>query len=217
MSDLFVEVDEALKQERLEKLWKDYGGFVLGIIAALILGTAAKAGYASYVKHENQKQTLIILEQIEDGEYSAEDIASIQSKLKKPLRAIHAFQAAGLFVGEGKLDQAKEQYQKTHEFSKSKMPVLANLAAYMNISYTENTEEKYALLQDIAEDENNLWRYHAYLDLALIEAREKQDYQKARAHLGVILEKETTPETLRQKAQSLDVVYRLKEKIKTQQ
>lgn len=216
MSDLFTEVDEALKQERLEKLWKDYGGFVIGVIAALILGTAAKAGYASYVKHENEKQTEIILEQIEDGEYSAADIVSIEDKLKKPLRAIHAFQAAGLFVEGGQMDQAKEQYQKVIELSEGRNPTLANLSTYIDVTHTQDTEEKYALLQNIADDEDNLWRYHAHLDLALIEAREKANYPKAREHLGIILEKETTPQTLRQKAQSLDVVYRLKEKIKTQ-
>ena len=45
MADIFAEVDEELKQERLEKLWKEYGGIFISCIAAIILGTAANSGY----------------------------------------------------------------------------------------------------------------------------------------------------------------------------
>ena len=60
MADLFVEVDEALKQERLENIWKKYGGLFISVLIAIILGTAANAGYKYWKKSANIKQTDIL-------------------------------------------------------------------------------------------------------------------------------------------------------------
>ena len=38
--ELIHEVEEDLKREKLEKLWKEYGNYVIGAILALVLGTA---------------------------------------------------------------------------------------------------------------------------------------------------------------------------------
>jgi hypothetical protein len=52
MSDIFQEVDEALKRERLEKLWKRYGNFV---IAAMVLVIAGVGGWRGYQWWEARK------------------------------------------------------------------------------------------------------------------------------------------------------------------
>lgn len=38
MGDIFREIDEELRQERFEKLWRSYGKYVLAISVALVLG-----------------------------------------------------------------------------------------------------------------------------------------------------------------------------------
>lgn len=40
MGDIFREVDEELKQERLEKLWKRYGKFVIAAAVLIVVGVA---------------------------------------------------------------------------------------------------------------------------------------------------------------------------------
>lgn len=45
MADIFHEVDEAVRRERLEKIWKQYGNY---IIAAAILIVAAVGGWRGY-------------------------------------------------------------------------------------------------------------------------------------------------------------------------
>lgn len=45
-SEEFIrEVDEELQRERLAKLWRRYGGLVVGLAALLVVGTAAKVGW----------------------------------------------------------------------------------------------------------------------------------------------------------------------------
>jgi hypothetical protein len=45
MSDIFQEVDEAVRREKLEKLWKRYGNFVIAAAVLVVLGVGAWRGY----------------------------------------------------------------------------------------------------------------------------------------------------------------------------
>ena len=45
MADIFKEIDEELRREKLEKLWEQYGTYVLGAAAAIVI---AVGGYQLY-------------------------------------------------------------------------------------------------------------------------------------------------------------------------
>ena len=42
MSDIFREVEEDVRRERLEKIWKEYGDYIVAALALLILAGAAR-------------------------------------------------------------------------------------------------------------------------------------------------------------------------------
>ena len=48
MADIFKEVDEDLRRDNLEKLWKKYGFQFIGMAAALVLAVAAVQGWKAY-------------------------------------------------------------------------------------------------------------------------------------------------------------------------
>jgi hypothetical protein len=48
LSDIFREVDEEVRRDKLAALWKKYGNYVIGAAAALVLGTAASVGWREY-------------------------------------------------------------------------------------------------------------------------------------------------------------------------
>jgi hypothetical protein len=52
VSDIFQEVDEEVRRERLEKLWKEYGNY---IVAALILVLACVGAWRGYVYWQERK------------------------------------------------------------------------------------------------------------------------------------------------------------------
>ncbi|MBV9522750.1 MAG: tetratricopeptide repeat protein [Alphaproteobacteria bacterium] len=52
MSDIFQEVDEEVRRERLEQLWKQYGNY---IIAALVLVLACVGAWRGYVYWQERK------------------------------------------------------------------------------------------------------------------------------------------------------------------
>ena len=49
MSDIFREVEEDVRKERLEKLWKAYGDYAIALMAVIILGVA---GYELWLRYE---------------------------------------------------------------------------------------------------------------------------------------------------------------------
>ncbi len=48
MADIFKEVDEDLRRENLEKLWKKYGLYLMGLAAMVVLAVAGVQGWRAY-------------------------------------------------------------------------------------------------------------------------------------------------------------------------
>jgi hypothetical protein len=40
MSDVFAEIDEVMRQERLQKIWNEYGSWIIAGLVILLLATA---------------------------------------------------------------------------------------------------------------------------------------------------------------------------------
>ena len=53
MSDIFHEVEEDVRRERYEKLWKQYGDYVIAGVAVIVI---AVAGYKFYQRYELQQR-----------------------------------------------------------------------------------------------------------------------------------------------------------------
>ena len=45
MSDIFREVDEEVRRERLEQLWKRYGNYIIAVALVILVGVGAWRGY----------------------------------------------------------------------------------------------------------------------------------------------------------------------------
>ncbi len=213
MSDLLVEVDEALKQERLEKLWQKYGGFLIGFLVVVILGTAANEGYKSWKVRQNTKQTNIYLDAIEDKQATYETILKEADKITNSgLKDLARLHAAGLAIENNDIKAAIAIYKDISTNNNSYI-VATYIAKYMitNLDNSLSAEEKRKRYKALSDDINNPWRFHARFEMALLDAHEFQDYKSARANLSIIMKEETLAQTLKQKAKSLDILYAAKE------
>ena len=56
MGDIFREIDEELRQERFEKLWKAYGKYVIAAAVALLLGVAGYQAWDRYRTSQSQSE-----------------------------------------------------------------------------------------------------------------------------------------------------------------
>ncbi len=215
MADIFVEVDEALKQEKLQTLWEKYGGILIGTVFAVILGTAANAGYKSWKHGHDTKQTDIYLSAIDTPSPSADDIISATEQMDGGLKTLALVKAAGTAYKNGNTDKAAEIYATIAADDKADSN-LKHLAAYM-IAHTSSSlsnKEKLVSFQAMAQNDESPWQVYAKLDAALLLAQEQQDYTAARTYLKEIIDYERAPQSIRQKAQSIDILYALKETTK---
>lgn len=212
MSDIFVEVDEALKQEKLENLWQKYGGLLIGAIIAIILGTAANAGYDAWKTNHDTKQTAIYLSAIENENATAADLIKTSEKVEGGLKTITEINAASAALKDGNKKEAAKLFAQISTDDQADENFRA-LATYMTIhtSSDMSTEQKLISLEAIANDAENPWNLYAKLDAALILGEHQNDFTKARKLLQEINETEKAPKTLRQKAQSINILYALKE------
>ncbi len=215
MSDLLTEVDEALKQERLEKLWQQYGTAIISLIVAIIAGATIHAGYKSWTSSVNETQTARYLSVMEKPDTHAEDILAISPELQDNLQKLSALYASGIAHENNDEAKALEIYTQNTDINSD--DAITALLSYMSILHgSKSNDEKRAALEKITSSETHPWRNHAALESAVLEAREYQNYTKARAYLKTIKMASHTPQTLKQKAQSLDILYALKEKISKQ-
>ena len=53
MTDIFREVEEDVRRERFEKLWKQYGDYIIAGAAAVVIGVA---GYKLWTRYEDQQR-----------------------------------------------------------------------------------------------------------------------------------------------------------------
>ena len=55
MSDIFREVEEDVRRERFEQLWKQYGDYVIALVALLVIGVAGFQLWRVYEQRERNK------------------------------------------------------------------------------------------------------------------------------------------------------------------
>ncbi|MEH6632712.1 MAG: tetratricopeptide repeat protein [Halopseudomonas aestusnigri] len=75
MADIFQEIEEDLKRERVEVLWKKYGNWVIGAAVAVVAVTAGIQGWGSYQKSVQSEKSVIFAAAFELSEAGKTDEA----------------------------------------------------------------------------------------------------------------------------------------------
>lgn len=207
MSDIFREVDEALQQEKWEKIWQEYKATIIACIGILILGTAAMTTYRSWDAGRDAKETAKLLTALE----SKNPEAAVQEAIKKTRsghEALGALSKAGLLIEEDKTEEAVSIYKDLAE-NRSAPKDLRNLA---RILYSQNAQSSSIdILKPLLTDEKSPWIWHARLQAAVTAAHSNNDYKQAMAYLKPFDAVTNIPLSLKQRAQALSHVYALKQ------
>lgn len=217
MSDLIAEVDEALRRERLEKLWKQYGNYLIAFLLALVLGTGFFSAYASWEKGEKAEQTGRLMALIEDSAFPTNLTAEID--LRPGLRGVALLAAGSVSIDQNKMTEALGYY--TQAAQDQDIPDdLRHLATLMRVrllqQQKDTSQDQQALLKQVWQDRKSPWRAHALMESAALYAQEQKDLTQARAHLAMIIgDQMVVPETVLAKARALDHVYALRQNSST--
>jgi len=213
MSDIFAEVDEVMRQERMKKIWDDYGRFIIGFLVGIILLTAAVSFYHSWDHAQKEEQTRK-LNVLLEAENFPQNVTLETLDLKGDVKAMALMGTAAALLDQDEANREKalsfyEEIIADNAVSERVNGLARLMLARLNAA--DNTDQSIATLEELYNNEDSIWRYHAALELAVLQADYKQDYAKAQDYLGFVLESKTAPGGLLTRADSLRHVYTLRQ------
>ena len=210
MADLFREVDEAMRQERIEKFWQENRNYIIGFIVGTVLLTAILSGYRAWNAGVQQDQTAAVIALQEASDYPENILKTEKLKLRAGLRGVALLQAAGEFLNQDKTEQAIALYQRAA--ADSSIPdELQHLGILMSVRLLGDQEDQKGedLLKALrpALKSNSPWLSHARLEAAVINAHKLGDYETAIKHLNEVQDTTGLPESLYERARALNHLY----------
>lgn len=116
-SDLIQEIEEDMQRQKVEKLWKQYGKFVIAAALAIVLATASIVGWRNYRAKVEEKATAGLMEVMDNKELEkADKIKALEdfaagNRGESP-SAMARLQAAALALKEGNKDRAVAIYDE---------------------------------------------------------------------------------------------------------
>lgn len=201
---LLRELQEDIGRERLERFWKVWGKWIIGGIAAFILGTAANVGWERYTTSRNAETGDAFqkaVERADAGNYTE------AAKLYEPLYGSGGFGYAALarlkraeaLTQTGEISGAMAEYDamaKNTAFD----PFLRAVAELMLTHLRLKQEDKIAAPIEITESHP---LYASLLEYRALAQLTEGEETAAAESLRMLKERLQTPESLRQRAEEI--------------
>ncbi len=180
MSDesLFREVDEEVRREQLEKMWKRYGNWFVAFSVGLIVAVAAFKGWQYYEKKQAQAAGAAYIDALNlydagKREEAALKLADLAAGSHKGVAVLARLQQAGIAAGKGDRQAAARIYAEVAADASVETPLrdLARVRQALLLADTAKADELRSILGGL-DVEGNPWRALAREVLALAELRE---------------------------------------------
>lgn len=205
VADIFQEVEEDVRRERFEKLWKRYGNYVVGVALAAVLVTAGIVWWRDYQRKQNEARAerfLAALEQAGRGE--ADPAKAAFAKLAEDGGAGYAtlarLQQGALLAKAGDAAGAVKQYEAIAADGRIDQ-LFRDFAVVLIAQETIETADPAALTQRLQAltGDKNPWRHSATELMALL-AKRAGDAAKAKELYTRLADDLTAPQGMRARA-----------------
>lgn len=206
MSDIIREVDEELRRENWEILWKKYGKFGIAAAVAVVLVTAGVVGWRKYdlaqrTQAGNEFSTVIAeVENTKDAAPAADMLAAYIAEAPTGYGTLARLREAKLRADAGDRGAAIALYDQLAADSAVE-PLFRDLAALYSVRMQIDGGDASALdarLAPLAADDAP-WRYTAR-ELQAVIALNKGDSAAAREIYAGLADDMNTPDSLRARA-----------------
>ncbi len=176
MVNIFREVDEDLRREHYEKLWRRYGNYVIGAAVAAVVVTAAIVGWRDYQTRQRLTQgdsfaRAVTLATAGQRRAAADAFESLAEEAHPGYATLARFNVAALRAERGDLAGAVAIYDELAETAVNE--TLRSLAVILSVSYSLENADPAELSERLAPltAEDNPWRYSALELTALLSGR----------------------------------------------
>jgi hypothetical protein len=206
--DFFREVDEAVRQDKYKKLWDEYGVYVLGAAAVLVVGVAGYQGWTFWQQKRAADSGAKFSEalRLEDGADAAkarELLAALAEGGPAGYRVLARFQLAAAEAKAGNTDKAVADYdalakdQGVDAILRDHATLQAAALRLEKADYAEMEQRLKALAES-----DSAWRFSAREMLGLSAYRLKI-MSEAEKEFNALIGDEATPQNLRERAEMM--------------
>ncbi len=203
MTDIFREVEEDVRREKMEKLWKAYGNYA---IAALVLLFAGIAGWQVWERHEAQErakvsEAFIAAQRITNPQTAASTFADIARTAPRGYAELARLSEAGAMVASGQTGPAVDLYKQIAKDDNGAIGAVARLRAAWAIADTASRSALSDLVKPL-DQPGSPWRQNAQEVMAYADYR-AMDTKGALAKYAVLAADPESPDSLRRRAQAM--------------
>ena len=205
MADIFQEVDEELRQENYLKLWRKYGGVLIGVVVAIIVVTAVYVGWRDYRTAQRLEEGARFVEAVdlaasEQTEAALAALASLAQEADTGYATLASLRQAALLADGGDVAGAVAIYDRIAADADVDRG-FRDLAVILSTLSTLETSAPDAMLARLGPltSEGNPWR-HTALELSALVAQRTGDAGRAREIYAGLADDAEAPPSLRSRA-----------------
>ena len=161
MTDIFHEVEEEVRRERYEKLWKEYGDYIIAGAAFIVI---AAAGWQLWRYYEQRQQLqasaeYLAAQQLVDagqGPAAAETFGKLAATAPSGYAAVSRLQEAGALQQAGRIDDAEKLYMEIANGDDGILADVARVRAAWAIADTATRDDLQKILAPLT-DPTSAW------------------------------------------------------------
>jgi len=211
VSDIFREVEEEVRQERLQKWWKKYGDYVIAGVSVVVI---AVAGYKLWQHYEEQQrlkasgqfQSALQLNNTRQNDLAVQAYAQIAKSAPSGYAAVAKMAEADTLLSQGKTDEALAIYTALMKDDKAGLGDVARIRAAWAQADTLSTADLRTLLAPL-DNGKSAWRYMAREILAYRAYRDGKA-QDALKEFRALAATNDVPAAVRQRAAAMATFLR---------
>ncbi len=203
MSDIFREVEEDVRREKLEKFWKAYGDYVIALAAVIVIGIAGFELWQRYEATQRDKASVAFTaaQRISNPKAAAEAFAEIVKTAPKGYRLLAQLEQASSMLASGQRDRAIALYNEVAEEDHGPTGAVARLREGWARADTASRADLETLLAPLR-DPSSAWKQLADEILAYSDYHNNQ-IPKAADEFNALANDANSPPQLRTRAHAM--------------
>jgi hypothetical protein len=203
VTDIFREVEEDVRRERFEKLWKAYGNYIIAAVALVFLGIGGWQLWDRHVQQERAKVAAAFIgaQRISNPQAAASAFADIARTAPKGYASVARLSEAGAMMASGQQSSAIDLYKEIAKNDNGAIGMVARLRAAWALADSASRNQLEDLLKPLNRP-GSAWRQNAQEVLAYADYR-AMDMKSALAKFSALAADPQAPDSTRRRAEAM--------------
>ena len=203
MSDIFREVEEDVRREKLEKFWKAYGDYVIALVALIIVGIAGFELWQRYEVAQRDKASVAFTaaQRITDPKQAATAFADLAKTAPGGYSLLAKLEQANSMLASGQRDGAIALYKEITDQDKGGTGAVARLREAWALADTASRNDLETLLAPLR-NVGSVWKPNADEILAFSDYHNNQT-AKAAEEFDALAKDPNSPQQLKARTQAM--------------